>query len=54
MPTDVNGLCEFLVKSGDPDQTSRYAAPDLGQRCLPLSHKKDTRLIWVDIVIETE
>ena len=40
MPTGVNGLCEFLAKSGVPDQTSCYAAPDLGQRCLSLSHKK--------------
>ena len=54
MPTGVNELCEFLAKSGDPDQTSRYAAPDLGQRWLPLSNKKDTRFIWVNIVIATE
>ena len=24
-----------------------YVASDLGLHCLPMSHKKDTRLIWV-------
>ena len=26
-----------------------YAASDLGLRCLPMSHKRDGRLIWVNI-----
>ena len=30
-----------------PDGTPRYAASHLGKLCLPLSHKKDARLIWV-------
>ena len=25
----------------------QFAASDLGLRCLPMSHKKDARLIWV-------
>ena len=36
-----------LANSGDPDQTSLYVASDLGLYCLPMSHKKDARLIWV-------
>ena len=27
---------------------SRFAASDLGLHCLPLSHKKDAMLIWVN------
>ena len=30
-----------------PDGTPRLAASDLGLFCLPMSHKKDARLIWV-------
>ena len=42
-------LIEHSVNSGDPDQTARSAASDLGLHCFPLSHKKDARLIWVRI-----
>ena len=35
----------MLANSGDPDQTPRFAASDLGLRCLPTSHKKDAMLI---------
>ena len=28
--------------------TPRFAASDLDLRCLPMSHKKDTMLIWVN------
>ena len=31
-----------------PDGTPRFAASHLGQLCLPMSHKKDARLIWVN------
>ena len=31
---------------GDPDQTPHFAASDLGLHRLPMSHKKDARLIW--------
>ena len=37
------------AKSGDPDQTPRYVAPDLSLRCLPMFHKKYARHIRVDI-----
>ena len=30
-----------------PDGTPRFAASHLGLFCLPMSHKKDARLIWV-------
>ena len=30
-----------------PDGTPRFAASHLGLFCLPMSHKKDVRLIWV-------
>ena len=31
------------------DQTPRFVASDLGLRCLHISHKKDARLIWVNL-----
>ena len=34
-----------LANSEDPDQTPRS---DLGLHCLPVSHKGDARLIWVN------
>ena len=33
--------------SGDPDQTPHSVASDLGLHCLPMSHKKDARHIWI-------
>ena len=33
------------ANSEDPDQTPHYALSDLDLRCLPVSHKKDARLI---------
>ena len=33
----------------DPEQTPLYVASDLGLYSLPLSHKKDDRLIWVKV-----
>ena len=35
------------ANSRDPDQTLNSVAFDLGLHCLPMSHKKDARLIWV-------
>ena len=32
-----------------PDGTPRFAASHLGLFCLPLSHKKDARFIWLSI-----
>ena len=45
-------LFKFLQKimhanSGDPDQTPHSVASDPGLHCLPMSHKKDARYIWV-------
>ena len=36
-----------LANSGYPDQMPRSVASDLGLHCLPMSHKKDARHIWV-------
>ena len=38
----------LLANSGEPDQTSRFAASDLVFHCLPMSQKMDTRVIWVN------
>ena len=35
--------------SGNLDQIPRFAASDLGLYSLPMSHKKDDRLIWVNV-----
>ena len=37
----------LLANSGERDQTPRFVASDLVLLCLPMSHKKDARLIWV-------
>ena len=39
----------FIKKAniGDPNQTPHSVVSDLGLNCLPMSHKKDARLIWV-------
>ena len=37
-----------VSKQWRPDQTRRSEASDLDLHRLPLSHKKDTRLIWVN------
>ena len=36
------------MNSGDPEQPPHYLVFDLGLRCLPMSHKKDAWLIWVN------
>ena len=48
-----NLIGHSIANSGDPDQTSRFSASDLGLHCLPMSHKKDARLtcIWVKNLI---
>ena len=40
-----------MSNSGDPNQTPRSAASDLDLCSLPMSHKKDARLIWVNLNI---
>ena len=37
-----------LANSGDPGQTLRLAASDLGLFFSSLSHRKDAKLIWVN------
>ena len=39
-------FCKQTVKT--PDQTPRSAVSDLGLHCLPRSHKRDARLLWVN------
>ena len=34
--------------SGKPDQTPHFAESDMAFHYLPMSNKKDTRLIWVN------
>ena len=36
-----------ILYNGIPDQMLHDAVSDPGLRCLPMSHKKDARLIWV-------
>ena len=33
-----------------PDGMPHFVGSYLGQFCLPMSHKKDTRLIWVNVI----
>ena len=37
----------YASKQSDADQTPHSVASDLGLPCLPMSHKKDARHIWV-------
>ena len=37
----------MLANSGEPEQTPQSAASGLVLHCLPMTHKKDTRQIWV-------
>ena len=51
----------FMEKSGNfyfnsanriaPDGTPRFAASYLWLFCLPINHKKDARLIWVNLLV---
>ena len=43
------GLFSIFIQIGDPDQTLRSAASDLGLHYLPMSHKREVVLIWVKI-----
>ena len=54
----LGGIFSFLLKfqkkllfedSGKSDQMPRSVASDLVLQCLPMSHKKGARLIWVHI-----
>ena len=39
----------LFANSGEPDQTPHFVASDLVLHLLPMSHKKDARLIWIKI-----
>ena len=40
-------MAKLFAKGGDPDQTPRFAASDLGQHCLPITLLRVSRLRWV-------
>ena len=41
-------MVEQLANNGDPDQTPRSAASDLGLHCLPITFLGVSRLQWVE------
>ena len=48
-------LIQFLkVHCAKPDQTLRSAASDLVFHCMLMSHKKDTRLKWVNNIFSKD
>ena len=40
-------MAKLFANSGDPDQTLRSAASDLGLHCLPVTLLRVSRLQWV-------
>ena len=44
---------QTMPVSGDPDQMSRFAASGLVLYSLPMSHKKDTRHLSVNVFLRT-
>ena len=40
----------LYTNSEDPDQAPHYAVSDLDLHCLHMSHKKDARLKWVNLL----
>ena len=51
--TFIQTLIEHSVsKQWRPDQMPRIAVSGLGLHCLSMSHKKDARLIWVNIWVQ--
>ena len=40
-------MAKLFAKGGNPDQTPRFAASDLGQHCLPITLLRVSRLRWV-------
>ena len=41
-------MAELFANGGDPDQTPRSAASDLGLHCLQITHLCVSRLQWVN------
>ena len=44
-------MVELFANSGDPDQTPRSAASDLGLYCLPVTHLEVSSLQWIKTLI---
>ena len=44
-------MVQLFANSGDPDETPRYAASDLGLHFLPFTLLGVSRLQWVNIVL---
>ena len=44
-------MAELFTNSGDPDQTPRSAASDLGLHCLPVALLGVSRLQWANIFL---
>ena len=44
-------MVELFANSGDPDQTPRSAASDLGPQCLPVTRLGVSSLKWVNMSI---
>ena len=44
-------MAKLFANSGDPDQTPRSAASDLGLHCLPITLLGVSRLQWVNILV---
>ena len=42
-------MAKLFANSGDPDQTPRSAASDLGLHCLPVTLLRVSRLQWVKL-----
>ena len=43
-------MAKLFANSGDPDQTPRSAASDLGLHCLPITLLRVSRLQWVKVM----
>ena len=41
-------MAKLFANSGDPDQTPRSAASDLGLDCLPITLLRVSRLQWIN------
>ena len=48
----LSKMAKLFANSGDPDQTPRSAASDLGLHCLPIIRLRVFRLQWVNLVIK--
>ena len=46
-------MTKLFANSGDPDQTPRSGASDLGLHCLPITLLRVSRLQWVKVPITT-